>query len=214
MDTTTKQPGQAYAEFMIAPYKEALPEIDTFESFEAWVREIFQEDADTFFEQTKDLDLEQSKHALEDFLIYQIPQTDESNPWYVAEYRDPRLERIFGPGTNEISVTIVDGDQTYQHQITEEFAKGILLGLSIFENNDLSVFFGDAQITLDNFPVDVADFDYEVLVDGKPYYFKSPDFIQGLNTASRWSKLTEDDFHKVVTDLYRVTDEDKISLDF
>lgn len=192
-----------FIQHLLQPYRDVLAPADSKESLIEWVQAVLPEHHEDIIANLGDLDLEQTKiqilHELEQYLVLEGGRT----PWDISSNRNEISERLFGPKSDTLPVHIVHGENIFQHDLTEELTYGILIGL--VNSPDFAVyFFGipldhsqlderyvvqDEQLAAGNFAVNYGD---SIIT------FTTPQFIQGVVTASEWVNT---DPHTIVTNL-------------
>lgn len=222
MNTQEASLGNAYVDQLIEPYTNAMNTIDDLNIFREWITQIVPEDVNRII--TNDLD--ESKHNFvyhlkmqllghiaeaKDLPLDRFLDLDASSvsPWDLARYRNEELIRLFGAATNELPVTVVVGDSSYQHMMSEELAVGILLAV----NNRAQLFMYNIPISLDIIAENYSDPDfllpakalYKVTIATTEYWFTTPDLIQGIKTGADWFG---EDPHDMVEELELINDDE------
>lgn len=205
----------AYVTVLAQPYVDALTAATTIESVVEWLPAVVPERANEIVAVLAELpNVEVAKSAavswLQNLLLEYAEEkeavtVDELTPWDLAVHRDEMLTRLFGPATTELPITVVVGPNGYAHNMTEELAYGLVVGLQ--GHPEIGLFFNNVPLTPDNFDLKNKEIPgkYRVMVDNKEYHFNTPDFIQGIKTAAEWTGRKAQEVATNLTDMKDVT---------
>ena len=208
----------AYLRILLKPYHDAIAVAESLIDLITWVPQVIPEMA-----QQINPAIETAANVTEGKLI--ILQTlgyllvSENNPtptpWDIAGYRNDISLRLFGGATNTVPIIVTNGPNSFRHEMTEELAYGIIVGLEQTQWFTLSI--DDAVLDEEAFHdkftnANRPDIVFIALANSKWIYFMTPDFVQGVITST--STWTQRDPHVVITELYQVTADGNILIDF
>ena len=186
---------QNYLQTLTKPYSEAIAVANTKDALLQWIPLVFQGNElaalTKAIEATKTLD--DAKAAVTDFMGMQLLTAAAKKPravvtpWDVAIARDDMLTKWFGPASTTVPVQITVGPNVFKHDLTEEFAFGLLSVLNdkyTFAINGVKLTLDDLKANYD--PRDVQTEPYRAILPSGAAVFNSPDVIQGVMTAAQW----------------------------
>lgn len=200
----------AYLRQFLKPYHDVLAAAETIESLTDWVQQVLPESS----EELNAVIIQNGDVELGKVIILQTlantlanPEYIIGTPWDISSNRNEIAVRLFGPSTSEIPIVVTHGNNMFVHELTEELAYGILIGLMGFP---------DFILSINGVPLSHEDLDqtfieddetiksnYRALINGMTINFDTNEFIQGIITACDWTGANP---HSIVTSLVQINE--------
>ncbi len=214
---------QAYVYELLKPYINALVQADSKEALINWIPLVFQGDYQTEILAAVNLaaSIEVARDEVIRVMIEKLLSLADKTangiitPWDLSVARDEQLSILFGPSSSQLPIQVTVGTNTYNHNISQDFAFGLLNMLH--GNQEFLIRFGEHQITLDLIRNNYAVNDdrkrtcYLAQLPQGECAFSTPEVIQGLITASEWLNL---DSRLYVKDLTGIINETRTTITF
>ena len=194
-----------YINHLLQPYVEALSQADSVESLIPWIEQVDPENAPEIISGFEGKELEDCKNDI----LYDLASNlnvggeDYKTPWDISSSLNEKAIRLFGQSSTELPIIITTGDNSFQHELSQELTYGILVALNNNPNFSVSLF--GHELSRDEFDfIYVKNNDEEtrerfvVNHNGQLIAFGTNEFIQGVITAADWLDV---DPHTLVTDL-------------
>jgi hypothetical protein len=185
----------AYLKTMVEPYSTAISQVIEVDQLTHWVPHIFQGELLEMVLKTleQETDAEKAKisiiNVLESLVLSTIQNIPLITPWTIAGSRDEITTKLFGEASSIIPVHVTIGPNTYTHNLSEEFAFGLLSVLH--DRPQFVISINGVMLSLENLEINYKpeykqEFQYEATFPLGPARFNSPDVIQGVMTAAKW----------------------------
>lgn len=227
-ETTLKQVTDDYVNSLLQPYRDALAAATTVDAILQWIPAVVPEVSEQIIPVVSTIvDVEAAKvftiGTFKSMLVRGVidvihSDIDDLTPWDLAENRNKMLIRLFGADAQQLPITVVVVDKAYAHVLSEEFAYGLSVGLSGVPG--FGLFLNTSQITPDvfagkynNLAARQSDLAarYSATIGDINYQFRTPDFVQGIQTAAQWRGVNA---HTLITKLSQLQGTTEVILNF
>lgn len=201
----------AFLKTLLQPYHDALTAADTIEALTDWIPLVLPESAEALNTAIIESEnVEQAKLTILQTLASVLldPDNTTATPWEINRNRNEIAVRLFGPSSDTIPVVIINGPNTFQHELTQDLMYGILVGLTGIPGWNITI--GNIEVTRERYDPSynedqIENTSYAATVDDVEIYFNGVDFVQGVITAAQW---TQRDPHTIITKLMELGDDD------
>ncbi|CAH6419783.1 Hypothetical protein HVR_LOCUS862 [uncultured virus] len=214
---------RTYIRSLILPYIEALDAAATIDQILDWIYQVFP--VEIFNKLLKDIQnietikrtdkldaaktlivleligiLTRGTYENEELFIRNFMTGFDITPWMISKYRTELAQRLFGPASSVLPITVTVNGNSLEHEVNEEFAAGLVSVFSSpewvpnttqnnvkFMNIELQERYTfNINLSQDN---KKRNPNYTVTIDLIDYVFDTPDFMQGVLTAIDWLGL-------------------------